>query len=245
MRLNRFYTERKNIRIGSSVKLEDSDINHIRKVLRLGKGDEIILFNGEKEFLAVLKLVSSEVVLASVKEVVKEQSYEEATYNITLYQGLLRAGKFDLIIEKCTEIGVSRIVPTEFDHSQTKVENVEHKGPRWNNLAIAASKQSNRISPLTVSPAINFRSFTQEEFKNYDLVLFFTTKNPESKLSLSELVKGKANIAIIVGPEGGFSAAEENKADDLGLKKIMIDKYNVLRSETASIVLSALVKYLQ
>lgn len=243
MRLNRFYTERTNVRLGSSVKLEDSDIKHIRKVLRLSKGDQVILFNGQKEFLAELKLVTNDVVLVTIKEVLKEELHRDDMINITLYQGLLRAGKFDLIIEKCTEIGVSRIIPTEFDYSQTKVENVAHKSTRWNNLAIAASKQSNRISPLTVSEAVNFRNLKVNDFESYDATLFFTTKTPDNDLELKGLLQGKKNVAIIVGPEGGFSPEEEAKAEDLKLSKIMINKFNILRSETAAIVLSSLVKF--
>src|SRR5690606_13093614 len=123
MRLNRFYTERKNITLNSSVKLQDSDIRHIRNDLRLKKGDKIVLVNGEKEFLAELRIVGREFVTAKVKKILKVEDFsEESGVDIVLFQALLRSGKFDTIIEKTTQLGIEAIVPVETDFSQMKID---------------------------------------------------------------------------------------------------------------------------
>lgn len=249
MRLNRFFTERKNLRIGSSVKLPDSDIQHIRKVLRLAKGDKVIVFNGEKEYSAVLTLVKRDVVLVKLEELLKETPIDNDEITFTLFQGLLRAGKFDTIIEKTTELGISKIIPIECDFSQSKVEVVERKLERWNKLAVSAAKQSERINVPEVAPGILFKDLEQT-LKDYDRVYFFTIprKKIEQSLEVKNLTKIKANskskkIAFLIGPEGGFSPREHEWAKNWKLEFVHFDA-PVLRAETASIVLTGLLKFI-
>jgi len=249
MRLNRFFTERKNLRIGSSVKLPDSDITHIRKVLRLKKGDKVLVFNGEKEYLAILTLVTKEVVLVKLEELLKETIDESDELKFTLFQGLLKAGKFDTIIEKTTELGITSIVPVECDFSQSKVDVVERKLERWNKLALSAAKQSERINVPTIESGILFKELGAE-LKNYDRVYFFTIprkKIPES-LEVKSLTKIKANskskrIAIIIGPEGGFSPREHEWAKEWKFEFVHFDA-PVLRAETAAIVITGLMYFI-
>lgn len=249
MRLSRFFTERKNLRIGSSVKLADRDIEHIRKVLRLQKGDKVIVFNGEKEFSAILTLVKKDVVLVKLEELLKEDLEKSDRTKFTLIQGLLRAGKFDTIIEKTTELGIDNIIPTECDFSQTKVEVVERKLDRWNKLAVAAAKQSERIDVPLIYEGVVFKDL-ENLLKEFDEVIFFTIprkKIPESleSLKLSQLKPNKTakNIAFLIGPEGGFSPREHEWAKSWNLKFVHFDG-PVLRSETASIVLTGILKYI-
>lgn len=249
MRLNRFFTERKNLRIGSSVKLPDSDIIHIRKVLRLKKGDKVLVFNGEKEYSAILTLVTKEVVLVKLEELLKETFEDSDKLRFTLFQGLLKAGKFDTIIEKTTELGVSSIIPVECDFSQTKVDVVERKLDRWNKLAMSAAKQSERIDVPVIENGIVFKELGAE-LKNYDRVYFFTIprkKIPES-LEVKSLTKIKANskskkIAFVVGPEGGFSPREHEWAKKWKLEFVHFDA-PVLRAETAAIVITGLMHFI-
>lgn len=250
MRLNRFFTERKNIRIGSSVKLSDSDISHIKKVLRLTKGDKIIVFNGEKEFLATLKVVSKDVIMVVLNELLQDQvNTQDHFAKITLFQGLLRAGKFDTVIEKTTETGITSIVPMETDFSQTKVEVIERKLERWNKLAIAASKQSERISVPEIYQGITFKE-VKNLLSDFDVVYFVTIPRKKIAESLEaqplnqiEVDKFKNNIAFLIGPEGGFSPAEHKMAKEWGLTFVYLDS-PVLRSETASIVFTSLFRFI-
>jgi len=249
MRLNRFFTPRKNLRINSSVKLEDSDVKHIRKVLRLSKGENIIIFNGEDEYSAELTLVTREVVTAKLKELLKsEKASEKGSVNISIFQGLLRAGKFDFIIEKVTELGASNIVPVECEFSQMKSDAAANKVTRWQKIAVAAAKQSERVSVPEVFNPISFEDILKAK-EEFDEILFFTIprKNiPESleskNLDLNSL-NSKKKIAIIIGPEGGFSPKEHKFAKENGFKFVTVGN-NVLRSETAAIIFTSLVKFL-
>jgi len=248
MRLNRFYTERQNLRIGSSVKLADSDISHIRKVLRLSKGDKIILFNGSEEYVGELNLVTKEFVTAILVKILSEKKESKNDLKITLFQGLLKAGKLDLIVEKTTEIGIDYIVPTECEFSQSNLESAKTKVERWNKVAMAASKQSERVALLEVLTPIKF----QEIFKlkeEFDLILFFTIprdiilESLKSEVLNLEIFKDKKKVALVIGPEGGFSPREHKAASENGLNFVKLGD-TILRSETAAIAAASIVKFL-
>ena len=252
MRLNRFYIERLNLRVGSSVKLNDSDVKHIRKVLRMQKGDNIIIFNGEKEFLAVLKVVSNEAVMAELTELLKNEDFSmEDRVEITLFQSLLRAGKYDFIIEKATELGVDNIVPLEAEFSQSKKIDAERKLERWKKVVIAAAQQSERVSVPEIIPPITFKDLAELK-SNFDKLYLCTISREKIVSSLNakdihELSgidkKEIKKVGFIIGPEGGFSPSEHEFASKLGIEFI---KWNnmVLRSETAAISILAVFQFI-
>lgn len=247
MRINRFYTERKNLRVGSSVKLNPSDIKHIRKVLRLQKGDEILIFNGEKEFRAKLKLVGNEVVMADLIEVVKEGGAESSQIELTLFQCLLRAGKFDFIVEKVSELGVNTIVPVQAEFSQMKLDAAEKKLDRWSRIAISAAKQSGRLRPVDLIPPIHFGAI-KEVLNEFDKIYLFTVpKAVESKRvsikSLKEVIdKTARNVAFVIGPEGGFSPSELTLAAEWGIEFVSFGP-TILRSETSALAIASVLRY--
>ncbi|MEO6729060.1 MAG: RsmE family RNA methyltransferase [Candidatus Dojkabacteria bacterium] len=248
MRLNRFFTKRENLTMGSSILLEEEDTNHIKKVLRLGKGDEIIIFNGEKEFLAELTLVSKEAVMADIKKLLRQEDFSgENRVEITLIQALLRAGNFDVVVEKATEIGVDYIVPLEAEYSQMKTDVAEKKLERWNKISLAASKQSERIRIPEITAPIKFADISKivDEF---DKVYLFTIDRDSLKdiaeiKPLSKEIKKSKHIAVIIGPEGGFSPAEHKMARDFNFEFVSIGR-TILRAETASIVALGIVNFL-
>ena len=259
MRLNRFYTERTNLTLNSSVKLQDSDIRHIRNVLRLKKGDEVVLFNGEKEYLAELKIVGREFITAKIKKILKVEDFsEEAGVEITLFQSLIKVANIDLIVEKTTEIGVDAIVPIESDFSQVKLDYVQKKPERWSKISIVAAKQSGRVKiPEIFQPTTFIDSLELAE--KFDTVFFFTfpKESIEESLEASDLKEYTAKagenpkkvavqpsrVAFYIGPEGGFSPAEHKLAKEAGFKFVKFGN-NILRSETASIALLSVLKYI-
>lgn len=247
MRLSRFYTERQNITINSSVKLNDSDNTHIRKVLRLQPGDEILLFNGEKEYLAELKVVSREVITAKVKGVQRQEDFsKESLVELVLFQSLPKAGKIELIIEKTVELGVDAIVPMQTEYSQNDRQKAEMKQDRWNRVALAAAKQCERITVPEVYSPIDFFDI-KDLVDEFDLLIMFTLLgDAPQKVNLNKLISStkfsKNKVGFLIGPEGGFSPAEEVLATELGIHKLQVFP-NVLRTETAAIALAAVVKY--
>jgi len=253
MRLNRFYTARTNLRIGSSVKLEDSDIKHIRKVLRLGKKDNIILFNGEKEFVAELKIVGAELITAKIIELRKEEDFSnENKVELTIFQCLLRSGKFDFIIEKTTELNIDNIVPVESNFSQTKLDIAKKKTERWNKVAIAAAKQCERITIPNISLPIEFKEISHI-LKDFDKIYFFTIPRANINISLKTLKLQKAlinkgntlikKVAFLIGPEGGFSPGEHILANEWGLDFVTFGE-TILRSETAAISVTSILQFI-
>lgn len=256
MRLNRFYTERTNLTLNSSVKLQDTDIRHIRNVLRLKKNDEIVLFNGEKEYLAELKIVGREFITAKIKKVLKVEDFsKEGGIDITLFQSLIKVGNLDLIVEKTTEIGVDSIIAIESDFSQVKLDYVQKKPERWTKISIVAAKQSNRIKVPEIVQPITFKE-SLELADKFDEVFFFTFPKDnieESKdtVDLKDYItkvqadggENPTRIAFYVGPEGGFSPAEHKLAKEAGFKFVKFGN-TILRSETAAISLLSILKYI-
>ncbi len=251
MRLNRFYSERKNLRLNSSVKLPDSDINHIRKVLRLKSDDQIVIFNGEKEYLAELKIVSNNFVTAKLIELLNVEEQDKDSLEVTIFQSLLKAGKFDYIVEKITELGITNIVPVESEFSQMKMDIAEKKIERWKKIAIAASKQSERIQVPEILPPLLLNELN-DLYSQFDYILFFTVprnnihdslKSIELKTFFKDKDLSKKKIAFFVGPEGGFSPREHEyaKANNFNFVKF---GDTALRSETAAVAFLSIIKYI-
>lgn len=246
MRINRFFIKRTHLTKHSSVRLEDSDIKHIRKVLRLKKGDKIQLFNNEREYLAELAIVSNDFITAEILEEINKVDNDKI--QLTLFQGLLKSGKFDFIVEKATELGVDQIVPVECEYSQMKSDSAQGKIERWNKIAVSASKQSERIKLPQITDPIKFNDI-ETLAKKFDRVILFTI--PREKIveefevkPLAEFKKDKSkNVAIIIGPEGGFSPSEHKLAKSLNIEFFSISQ-SVLKSETASIVALGLMGFL-
>lgn len=250
MRVSRFYSERINLRVGSSVKLREEDSVHIRKVLRLKSGDKVILFNGEKEFEADLYLVSKDAIMARVTKVTKVEDFSgESQIEITLIQGLLKAGKFELIVEKLTEIGIDNIVPLECEYSQAKADRVLDKVDRWQRIAIASSKQSERVRIPEILVPIKFNGLKDIK-SEFDQVFVFTIPR-ENLISSSEvevfdkkLINEKSkHIAYMIGPEGGFSPKEHEILKELGFQFVTLPGNNILRSETAALVVGGVLRF--
>lgn len=245
MRLNRFFTSRKHIGIGSSIKLEDSDISHIRKVLRLLPDDRILLFNNSKEFLAKLKIVSKDFITAEVIDIVKEFDNSN-TLEVILFQALLKAGKFDLIIEKTTELGIDKFIPVECEFSQSKTVDALKKIERWKNIVLSASKQSGRIKIMEVLSPINLKNIN-DNFINLGiekLIVFVSESNlrDTNVVKLKDLkLKDLSRVGVLVGSEGGFSSNEIEFLKTLDPLFVTMDNA-ILRSETASIFFSGVVK---
>lgn len=248
MQLRRFLTERTNLRVGSSVKILDEEAYHIRKSLRLQPEDEIILFNGEREFRARLKIVSKDVVMADIVEVLSEESTDGVRF--TLIQSLIRAANFELVLQKVTELGVDNIIPIFTEFSQINLPQVDNKLARWQKIIVEACKQSERISIPQVQPPVEFKDL-QPLLAEFDLVLLFTLERESvTKVKgvkpLAELVgkiKSSKKVAYLIGPEGGFSPNEHKRAAEWGLEFVKLEG-NVLKAETAAIAAQAVLSYI-
>ena len=222
------------------------DVNHIGNVLRMKPGEKVLISaEGEMDRLCGIEEIRRDEVICRILEVRKENN--ELPARIHLYQGLPKSDKMELIIQKAVELGAYRIVPVSTKNTVVKLDakKAESKVKRWNAIALAAAKQSKRSVIPEVAPVISFGQ-ALEEVKGFDLKLI-PYENADGMAKTRELL-GKAapgqDIAVFIGPEGGFDPGEIEKAQDAGTEPVTLGK-RILRTETAGLcILSALMMQL-
>ncbi|WP_352398222.1 16S rRNA (uracil(1498)-N(3))-methyltransferase [[Clostridium] aminophilum] len=222
------------------------DVNHIGNVLRMKPGEKVLISaEGEMDRLCGIEEIRRDEVICRILEVRKENN--ELPARIHLYQGLPKSDKMELIIQKAVELGAYRIVPVSTKNTVVKLDakKAESKVKRWNAIALAAAKQSKRSVIPEVAPVISFGQ-ALEEVKGFDLKLI-PYENADGMAKTRELM-GKAapgqDIAVFIGPEGGFDPGEIEKAKDAGTEPVTLGK-RILRTETAGLcILSALMMQL-
>lgn len=240
--MHKFFTPKENI-IDSFAKILGDDVKHIYKVLRLSEGDEVVLNDCEGiEYLASINDISKSEV--NLKIIEKLDINNESRVNITLFQGMPKAQKMDLIVQKGTELGISLFKPVITERVDVKLKGDFKKLDRLNRIALEACKQSKRsVIPKVLEP-ITFETLL-EEIKEYDLVVV-PYENQEGygmkKLSKEVSKEDIKNVCIIVGPEGGFEEMEISKLKSSGAKIITLGK-RILRTETAGFVAASLIQY--
>ncbi len=254
MRLARFFTDRKNITLGSSIKLDENQSSHIRKTLRLEKGDDIVIFNGEKEYLAKLKIVSNEFCTAEILKVTDQTDlHNEKNISITLFLSIIKPNRFEDALEKCSELGIDNIVPIQTEFSQIKADRILNKYDRWNKIILEACKQSERIKIPKLYDPLDFKdieSMLSEFDKKYffNLPVSYKERVMEGKrigdhANKVDMDSTVSNIAYFIGPEGGFSPTEQKLATKWGLDFYSLGE-NILRAETAAISALSILNYL-
>lgn len=212
-----------------------SDFNHIRNVLRMKKGDEILVSFEGKSRLCELEDFEGE----SVSALIIDDDYQdtELPVSIHLFQGLPKADKMELIIQKCTELGVSEITPTEMSRCVVKLEDKKKKSKteRWQSIAESAAKQSKRSVIPTVNTPLPFKEL-MKKVSDFDLFLvpYENEEGMKATKKALEEIKAGGKIGILIGPEGGFDEKEIEEATKSGGKIISLGK-RILRTETAAI----------
>ena len=223
---------------GIEVSLNGNIYNHLVKSLRIRINEKFIIGdNNKKEFICIVKSITNKDIILFIVEEANENRLNLP--NITLFFSILKGGNNDLIIQKCTEIGVSTFVPVVTKNTIIKIDkkNSKNKLNRWEEIAKEASSQSNRLSIPNIKPIINFDEIVNYGYNNDKLKLF--GKIGATYHSFLELFKdNKKDIDVFIGPEGDFSDYEIKLLEDLGWVGISFHS-NILRSETASIYICA------
>lgn len=221
------------------------DVNHISHVLRMKPGEQFYVTNGAREgkYLCALKSASQEEVVCDITQVITDTT--ELPCEIVLYQGLPKADKMELIIQKAVELGASRIVPVETKHCVVKLDakKAQSKISRWQGIAEAAAKQSKR----DVIPVIGNLMTLKEALKeaaDYE-VSMMPYENAEgmayTRKLLGEIRPGQ-RVAIFIGPEGGFDDGEVEAALSMGTKPVTLGR-RILRTETAGLAILSMLVY--
>ncbi len=212
-----------------------NDHNHIKNVLRMKQGEEFLVsFEGKSHLCSLESLDESTSVAMIINE--NYQSTELPVY-IHLFQGLPKADKMELIIQKCTELGVSEITPVEMRNCVVRLEEKKKKSKteRWQAIAESAAKQSKRNIVPTVNTPLSFADVTNkaEEFDLF-LVPYESEDGMKSTKSALSKIKSGSRIAVLIGPEGGFDKKEIEKCKDKNMSIVSLGK-RILRTETAAI----------
>jgi 16S rRNA (uracil1498-N3)-methyltransferase len=243
MRQFRFITERHNLTPGSSVLLTDEEASHANRTLRLSKGDEIFLFNGEREYKAVLKRVAKDVVMAEIIEEVTDNRPDRNLF-ISLYVGMPKVKHFETILEKGTELGVTRFIPVNTEYSVIKPEALPKKYKRWEKIVASACKQSERIDIPEIAQPISFAESIKDATSNQKNYLFTLNRGKKELQKLKKITDESKRIGIFIGPEGGFSPSEVEEADEFKHINTYTLFEEVLRTETAAISAVSIVRFL-
>ena len=239
--MHRFFVDKKNIS-DKQVIITDSRVHQIRDVLRMKIGDDIIVLdNTGFEYQVSLTKFSSNEVIGEI--VYKKQSEAEPKTRITLFQSLLAREKFELVLQKCTEVGVESFVPIVTERSivrrPEKITNKKHT--RFESIITEAAEQSARgkiptlASPIKLSQAVS-------ELNNFDICLFGSMEKECATLKqmLQNADTAPVNVALFIGPEGGFSEKEYENFNSRGVSAFSLGK-RILRTETAAIIASAVI----
>lgn len=228
---------------GESATISGTDAHHLRTVLRLEQGAELILVAEGKEYLAQVRAFEAEDVLCTIIE--ERESTAEPPLEVILLQGLPKGDKVDLIVQKAVEIGVAKIVLLEGERSVAKLAGTrgEKKLARWQRIAYEAAKQSQRSVVPEIEGVFPLISWLKKEQFDED-TLFLVPWEEEEKRGIGEVLAASSarRVVILIGPEGGLTKAEVEAAKEEGAVPVTLGP-RILRTETAAVVAAALVLY--
>jgi 16S rRNA (uracil1498-N3)-methyltransferase len=240
--MHRFFIKSENI-FDDSIIVEGEDVQHISKVLRLQSGERVVLCDGEgTDYLTEIEGIDKHSIKTTI--IGKSASKGEPDIEVVLYQGLPKSTKMDIIIQKCTELGIKRVVPVSTVRTVVKLESErdeKKKVERWTKIAEEAAKQSGRGSiptigmPMTLSEALKDAAKLDRVIVPYEL---------EGSLSIKEALRNDkgSSIGFFIGPEGGFESTEIEKAKAAGAVPVTLGS-RILRTETAGVAVLTSIMY--
>lgn len=239
-----FFVEPDQIR-GKRIVITGSDVNHIKNVLRMRIGEEIAVSNGSdgKEYRCGIEAFTEEEVICSLR-FVKEDGLELPA-RVTLFQGLPKADKMEFIVQKMVELGVYRIVPVATRRAVVKLDEKKAKAKtaRWQAIAEAAAKQSRRrIVPEVGAVCSVKEALSQAAAMDLKLIPYELSEGMEKTRELIGKALPGQEIAVFIGPEGGFEEEEVSMAAETGFVPVTLGK-RILRTETAGLTVMAWLMY--
>ncbi len=233
--MQRYFVKEKN---NNYLILEKDDLHHIKNVMRNQKGDLIECIYDEKLYICQIEDLNKDYVLI----VEEKDENNELAMEVTVAIALVKEQKMDLILQKLTELGVSRIIPLKMDRSIVKLDDkkFQHKKERWQKICKEASEQSkrNKIPEIT-------NLMTIEDLKKIDIEYKFicsTTNKTNLVNNYLQDINKYAKIIFTVGPEGGITEDEETKLISYGFTPISLGS-RIMRVETAAIYVASIINF--
>lgn len=240
----RFFIENIEKQPGELITVTGQDAVHISKSLRMKAGESLTVCGGMGfDMICEITGVNENSVELRVTE--RKNTESEPNVKITLYQGLPKGDKLELIIEKTIELGVCNIVPVLMQRSVSRpdAKSSAKKHERYSKQAVSAAKQCGRGIIPAISMMMTF-SYMLREIKKHQAVIFFYECGGESLSTVVETIKntGATDLAIVIGPEGGFDPSEAESLQSAGAFTATLGK-RILRTETAPIAAVAAIMY--
>lgn len=234
--MQRYFAKNK---INNIFTLEDSDIHHIKNVMRMKVNDKIeVIYD---KILYICNIDSIEPLALSIDSIISEENKLNIEFTIAI--GLVKEQKMDLILQKLTELGVNKIIPLNMERSIVKLdkERFRKKKVRWESICKEASEQSKRTSIPQITNVMNIKDLVNVD---YDIKLVASIKEKDKLLNyyLQE-VKNYAKIIMVIGPEGGISPNEELYLLDNGYSPVSFGNL-IFRVETAAIYAGAIINFI-
>lgn len=223
------------------------EVNHIRNVMRLKPGEEIsVSIGGDgKEYRYGIESYTEDSVLCRLR-FVKDKEVE-LPVKVLLFQGLPKADKMDLIVQKAVELGAAEIIPVSMERCVVKLDagKAAKKTARWQTIAESAASQSRRsiiprvLAPMSMREAVEHaKAQTEVRVIPYEL-----QEDDGSVKQYLESLKEGQSVSIFIGPEGGFTPAEVELAKEAGIRPISLGR-RILRTETAGLAILSWLIYI-
>lgn len=243
----KFFVKQEQIK-EKTIEIKADDVKHIRNVLRKEINDEIEICNQEdgKNYTCKINQINQENIICEIIEQIEGEA--ESQIHVDIYQGLPKADKMELIIQKSVELGVHAIIPTNMKRCIVKIElKDEHKKiERWQKISEVASKQSGRDIIPKVENITNIKNIGKDD-KKYDMIIVAYEEEKENTLkqelaNLKNMKKEEYNIGIVIGPEGGIDKEEIEILKQAGAKVVTLGK-RILRTETVALNILSIIMY--
>ena len=239
-----FFVEPSQIQ-GKRIVITGGDVNHIKNVLRMKIGEEIAVSNGEdgKEYRCGIEAFSEDEVICGLR-FMKEDGVELPS-KIALFQGLPKADKMELIVQKAVELGVGEIIPVAAGRSIVKLDEKKAKAKvsRWQGIAEAAAKQSRRGVIPKISEVMSIKeAVAYDDSMDVKLIPYELAEDMAKTKEIISGIRPGESVAVFIGPEGGFEEKEIAAAMERGFLPVTLGK-RILRTETAGFTVLAWLMY--
>ena len=244
----RFFVRNEQVK-EKTIEILGEDIKHIKNVLRKQIGDKLEICNQDtkKSYICEIERLEDKSILTKIIEELKK---DDNKISVDIYQGLPKADKMELIIQKSVELGVNAIIPVAMKRCVVKIDTKDEikKITRWQKIAESAAKQSGRNTIPEIKNVINIEKVNQL-IKEYDSVIVAYENEKENTIKhelliLKEKVKtnNKIKIAIVIGPEGGLEEKDVELLKQNGAKIVTLGN-RILRTETVALNVLSIIMY--
>ena len=226
------------------VTIRGNDVNHIKNVLRMKAGEELLVSNGlDRDYFCQIETITDEEIKAKILQ--EDFAGTELPTELYLFQGLPKADKMELIIQKAVELGVKEIIPVATKRCVVKLDAKKEasKLKRWQAISESAAKQSRRMIIPEISPVMTFKeAINRASTFDMGIIPYENFKDMEETRNILKGVGKAMKIGIFIGPEGGFEESEIQYAMDNGIKPISLGK-RILRTETAGLAILSVLMF--